>query len=776
MCIFSVFRKPQFSSQKYSYQEDSTFQTGSLGEKRRFIQLPVLFRSALADIANFMQEIETLYAREGNTVPTSCWFPFKRAYTRRPTQAAATGDALVLSVPCEIPQQDHAESQVVVDPSNGTDLNQDSGHSCSSVSDTYSNSIITEGDDLHYHTKSAVQTLAEINPNPLCKEFWVDVLMHGGSWNCSAPTLLAQAPDTQNSLSAGRTTGMQQPLTEISFAQANGSVRCNGLSERNLFQRAANDSSNGDEGQSTTYTGCSVRSRDYASHGCCTMKSTWHGWVGSIATCTDTSWADSETASTSQADSLSGTMRSFESKDKAVDTDNSRIRVVPSDKEVESSWTAMRNTGLLCAAMQWSKVKPPLSPIHSASFQKVPSAIKVCSQTPRSIDSSVKASNESPDVEMKAAGLGHDECAQNTNIDAPTPESTFSSWKLSTEQSRIKSEGSMPPVGCIPTAAMGSLSMAKATTALLPSAWSMPRKEPQDQDDPIHPQFYVEVEANKKSLRQIKDLSYIKAQEDRRPVDMARSSSLVDDNSAFVEDQCKGNVLSHLSPKRPSPLRTQSFPVPKKASNHDTAIVTPTRPNEKPMARLSNGVSNRTAVPPTPHRKAARMTIDETQSSPITRRRRIEPAVPRTIDSNIPSENMIPAELKPKNEDTTISRHGHSFLGDSIPLKETEKVPTKPLLPKLRDPVPSLTKEHGKVHDRIVPPKYLTVFHLKSRRPRRRESTTDEDHQSVVSELAQDFELARFPSLSSEDWQKTSMETNRGAMGMQRVSPHWWEG
>jgi len=728
-----------------------------------------LFRCALADSGYVMQEIETLYVRESHAEPKkSCWFPFRKAYTQRPIQTDTIDDSLVLSVSLEIPPQDHVESQLVGDPSTPTEFHEHSPRSFRSVSDTYSNSIISEGDQLSHHRKSTVQNLAQINPNPLCKEFWVDELMHGGSWNCSASMFPAQG------LSHDEAMGMQQSLQERSFAQETVSIGSHTLPELGLSQRPANDSSYCEEGQSTKYTGCSIRSRDFASHGCCTMKGTWHGRIGSIATSTDMSWADSETASTSQTDSQSGTMPSFESNNKANDRDNSGTLVVPSNKEVETSWTSMTNTGLLCAPMQWRKVEPPHSPIYTASFQKVPSAIKVCSQTPRSIDSLAKESNELPDVEMKAAGTGYDECIQKTNIDAPTPESAFSSSKIPGEEIWTKAEGSMTPVGCMPTVAMGSLSMAQATNVFLQSSWSMPTKERQDQVDPNLPHFYVEVEANKKRLKEIKDLCYIKAQEDRHPVDMARSSSLVDDDSAFIENQFTGKILTRLSPKRQSPARKQSSRVQSKVKVHNTAIATPIRPNEAPLALLPSGVSNRSAILVTPHRNARRTAIDTTQSSPRIMRQKIELAVPRTNTSNQPRESVITTKLISKNVDNSISRQ-EQFSGGNISSTEVPTLPTKPLMPKSRETVPSLKEENGKALNRVVPPKYLSVVHLKSRRTRSRESTTNNDHQSVVSELAQDFELARFPSLSSEDWQETSLETN-SRMGLQSVSPPWWVG
>ena len=334
----------------------------------------------------------------------------------------------------------------------------------------------------------------------------------------------------------------------------------------------------------------------------------------------------------------------------------------------------------------------------------------------------------------------------------------------------------MAPVGCMSSVAMGSLSMAKATNEFLQSAWSMPTKERQDQEDPNHTHFYVEVEANKKRLKEIKDLCYIKVQQDRRPVDMARSSSLVDDDSAFAENQFTGKIISRLSPIRQSLVRTQSSPVQSKVTSHDIAIATPTRPNERPSALLSSGVSNRSDIPLTPHRNTARTAIDTAQSSPSIMRQKIELAVPRTITSNQPREGVIPAKLIAKNVDNSISRQEQLFSGGNISSKEAANLPTKPLLPKSREYVPLLKKENGKVRDRVAPPKYLSVVHLKSRRTRSRESTTKNDHQSVVSELAQDFELARFPSLSSDDWEETSLETNSRMMGLQSVSPPWWVG
>jgi hypothetical protein len=420
-------------------------------------------------------------------------------------------------------------------------------------------------------------------------------------------------------------------------------------------------------------------------------------------------------------------MRSFGSKDRVADNNSNKCGV-PVYEDAESLRMEGNHTGILCGAIPRKQSRIDLKTTHS--FSSSGSLEKV---------------------------LGED-IVPNANPDNRLLNSVRPSSKCIGDQVNQKLEDTAP-IGCISTAAIGDLLIAGSD--FLPAFYRAPVKKLPDQDNSAQPHFFVEVEATKKQLQEVKDLSLIKAKEGGvlPSVKIARKSSLVDDDSAFMDTESIGYVYQQFPPKRWLPKRKPSIGRQRHSKNNVAAVVTPALANERPFKTPSDRISSGRVAPVTPHQKSSRLASEANQSNPPTRPPRTEPPIPRTIlGPYLPKEDVIMdrgrAEIGSKLENTS-SRQGRSSTHRASLSKVVEKIPKKSVVLDSRETV-ATPKEQGRGSDRSDPPT-MTVIHLKSRplkdRSNGREITTDTSKR-LVGELAHDFELARFPSLSSEDWQR----------------------
>jgi len=497
------------------------------------------------------------------------------------------------------------------------------------------------------------------------------------------------------------------------------------------------------------------------SDGCCAMKTSWPNRGGSLAASTDVSSVDSETDATSIADSMSGKMRSVESKDVSKEShvieDNRVARHASvAYKEAKTPRTEVPQNGLLCGTLQCGKMTPGHLPGPIPLVQKVPSRIHVSPES-RLTDASSRASMESRHAQSKKTTSEND--LPLADVHAISLQSM--SPDLAEGELNRNPEGEIAQAGCLSSATLGALLMAQAASGLVPQSWRTSATNVPDRSDPNQPHFFVEVEATKKQLEEVKDLAHIKTVEDlRRPVEMSKMRSLVDEDSAFMDSQCI-EVDSHLSPTRSSPGMTQSMPGRRQLRNSHVEVGTSARPTERPLMSANRIIGRSKVVPMTENRniRSQREASTTNPSNPTMRKQRSENEPP-------PSKTR---SLDPVHEDTIADRSGanRNYKSSSSPRKAIEKIATKSVVP-ASFPVP--TPKEQEIMPHTVDPPNMTVIHLKSRRS---VSTAKSSNEST--QLTQDFDLARFPSLSSEDWNTKSFGTiiqNR----KQDPSPPWWEG
>ncbi len=309
----------------------------------------------------------------------------------------------------------------------------------------------------------------------------------------------------------------------------------------------------------------------------------------------------------------------------------------------------------------------------------------------------------------------------------------------------------------------------------------LPWVEETSTDDLNEPHFYVEVEATAKQLKIVKDLDAIKAEEAIRPtkttrvVEAARAASLVDDDSAFMERERMVDVLKMFAPKRSSikidsainrPLKHETklekpkiataFTPPRK-TKAKTMSVSPSSKihSESGFKMHDRNIPNRIARVPTSSLVAVSQPADSHYSNIYIQ----EPSSPLRNDGS----SVWPSE-RPRSGSFETDLN-HASKPTEIGSKPFESASRVWFREASRSYDPGQTKGFGdprKISDdqSLHHPKRTTVNEYADRAAdaTAKLNIPPSFGQNASGDFTQDFEIARFPSLSTEDWKNASLQ------------------
>lgn len=774
-----------------------------------------------------MQEIEALYFPEGTGESKACWFPFKKAYyTRRIVPGGEEhAGALVLQKPVQIPLlDDHVGLEELVPvPAAGNRRSIPFSKELrrSFLTEAETNSVITEyyDDQMIDIEKSVCQNLAEINANPMSRQFWVDEMVDGGSLNCgkSSTSFRTRRVDPDASSYAGislDTRGMRSSIQDIAVkhqktpgyprieveydfnthASRNRSAKTKSgeAKDEEKFFEPVNHGSMGGSRASTSMGSSSLAKCSPFRFG--EDHSTASGSLGS-------DWD-----ALSSVESFARKGRSFGSKDDTIQKANS-LPSAPNDKQVvptatkESSASKRR---LLCGAM----TKPRLTLGHRES--DIPTA-----RSALSVGKDPSARKVRPTLSTR----DNIEDVSDQNAEGAT------AVKRSGQEIQLPQTAAMALAGCMSSITMGALLMAQSASGCNPSSFMASGTNLTDQDDDPH--FFVEVEAKKRQLQEIKDLDEIILKEEKllkKTHDMARKGSLVDDDSAFMGKPCMSDMLDRFSQKRPP--SGQAPPSPGKLRH--TSAVPLGKSEEKSGMSPSLVKSSRSVVPGTPdrivkplggevgasrrdgssppsktsrkHRHTSSVPLGKTEKksgtspSAVKSSRRVVPVTPdgivkplgggvggsRRAGSSPPSKTNTTSQNSVKN---SYRKGRRGTRGNASGLMKNVDDGARQMATQsshqdstnrtkaLSGEQKNLSKEEG--HQ----PK-MTVIHLKSRPQKDHVVSRNSEKPAnsvALADPVRDFELARFPSLTSEDWCETSLSKS-ASIRPSNSKPSWAEG
>lgn len=655
-----------------------------------------------------MEEIETLYSPEGSDHPRACWFPFKKAYTRRQiSEAEEHTRAVVLSKTLWTPLQEHARPQL--GPVSASPLEFDGRLRRSFLSELETNSIISEGDHAMEYRRTLSQNPAGVDAYPARKQLWPEAILGDGS--------LAPDPQGSNASPCKSIRDVTQSLQDISLSRI-------GLNS-NISQPKKRNPSSSMKGPGNT-------GKDDGWGGCCNMRS---DATASTDNSTASAWMGSDTDGASSTDSMPGRVGSLDSKAKTAR--GNALNVVGCASTKASHPEPLRDS--IHRRARSTPNERSLKPVNASmgvdSDKRIPAAINVCSTPQRS--------------------FARDRSLGNTTVNTHSVDSTTMNSSQHTRLTNISGDA-----GCISAAALGFLLLAQSAKECVPSDGSARDTRLSCVDDPRQPHFFVEVEATRKQLRDIKDLDIVKAQEERfllRPVEMARQSSLADDDSAFMDKQCIPDVLNRFSHKRQSPTRAQSVPRLLNTNFQGLPVASPGRTSVRPQASPAKSNPCRNAPRVRPDRQATSTPSNANPSIPPAKTQRSEPPIPRTISPNFDDEDLIlgpgGSRLSSKTFNQGISRNAS---------KAAQKIPNpkkKPSLATVGEG--ALTTCEQSMASNGVESSGVHVVKIQSRPlhdPSCGRSQAPKVDNKVAHDPLHDFEVARFPSLSSEDWRRTKLQ------------------
>lgn len=316
----------------------------------------------------------------------------------------------------------------------------------------------------------------------------------------------------------------------------------------------------------------------------------------------------------------------------------------------------------------------------------------------------------------------------------------------------------------------------------------------------VEPHFYVEIEAAPKQLQGIKDLHELQEKEKQitplsAEVELARTSSLVDEDSAFMEQPYLAGVFKKLTPIRTKtesggPATNEKLRVTRQRT--PSATPPPKAKLQKPSQRSSQRFGNGEFVPPpvTPERQESRQSGQSSEhgsSGNKSARRSLfddsrkimhlsdKSVGYRRANEFIPQHGEVrenpSAEAETEHWNHFVSRRPGNGRSRSLDKKKWEDFSRPSVVENDEHPIATRQgRTRNARPDFKSGPKqssfgsqYSEVGQRRARQKDARNIAYSEPRaRGSASEASgsydEDFELARFPSLSTEDWKQAAME------------------
>lgn len=701
----------------------------------------------------------------------ACWFPFKKAYERRRIQPEHEekqrvyvfegqddmfSKAFELSLSHNdgtrapqieatqfVPQHEHAVVDLTQLPSE--------------MDDTETNSTFTDEDELLFGERE-IARLADINANCMTKQFWVDEIVDAGSLSCADDIVSAgrsftrlgrsfstfRSQNTSDDVSRNRSEHSEDfslariptPMTparieiEYDFSKKNNSIKS--TTDEISLQRGmcgamkVREKLNGD---AATHTAMSSISN--STYSMTTKKDPLHSQCSdsnkspNLGSVTD-SWKSGMTRKAALPTSSS---RSIENHNFGT-INGSTIEVVH-----PPAMEPIRNR-MICGTMKTSRRRKEE---------------KLSLNDERNI-----VTEKSRQESMNAVPIQRHE---------PTVPS-IRSTKVSPSNSQW-----------IGSSSLDSLWASNPAKNLYPKGCvvpNLPWVETSTIEDSSEPHFFVEVEASARQLKTVKDLDEIKAEEAAFPanaprvVEAARTASLVDDDSAFMEPERLVDVLKRFAPKRSAAPKSLNHEAKLDKPKIATAFTPPRRTKNTPVSDSPPSKKYSSQTNATLHRN---LSTKKDVSNAIAPFHRVNSQF-----SNAPRQELNPRSKSDENEasstwplERTRSRTFHVDVKNTSrstemvgePAANTAKVWFSDIshsydAPRNQSYGSSTTMTADRHHHSIVT----------------RERSTESNHPDLTAtinltaeidkdengDFTHEFELARFPSFSTEDWKTASFE------------------
>ncbi len=712
----------------------------------------------------------------------ACWFPFKTAYERRRIQPEHEkkpkvfvferyDDVYSRSFELSLRRNDDTrslqiESTQFVPETNHTIV--DSPRVPSELDETETNSTITDDSELLFGEREIVQW-AESNAHCLSRHFWINELVEGRSLACnddlfgdgdsftgigrSLSTFRSQCTEEEESSTQIEqsirfsSSPVPTPITpariEIEYDFSKENLSFEQTEDIQSVQRRMCGAFNGREksrGNPATHTATSSISN--SSYSMFTKKDASHSHC-----------SDSEM-----------------SHDLGYVSNTSNSRMTQNPQLSPHSSISKQNLGL------------PHASFREATFHVVrPKSVK--SLKNRILCGTMKSSRRRK--EEKASMDDDLSVKEEKKVDEPLhPEPTLPSY--------TSIEGKSPNTHCMGGPSFDALWLSNTAKKLYPKGCAvhqLPRVEARAMDDSTEPYFFVEVEATKRQLKIVKDLDEIKSREatlafkETRVVEAARAASLVDDDSAFMERESIVDVLKKFAPKRSSSMKKGS--APQKQLKHGRRLEMPrittalTPPRRTKNTAITVSPSTKMCIEPAvgSHEYDPANRLKRTQSSSaVDSSQRVD-----SHFSNTPRQESISLLLPNAKE---ASREWPSELPRSCTLNGEVNG-----APKSKERTSALSEISSRVwypeasrsydprrRQSLVDTQKITGVRPDHRLDTRKRSSTVSEHvyevadptvnlnpslktaQDVSGDLTHDFELARFPSFSTVDWNNASPE------------------
>ena len=705
-----------------------------------------------------------------------CWFPFKNAYTRRrikpgfcdPPNAfimdSKNGDGMdpVEVSLYEIKETDQQPPRV----GEIYDWHPDPLELRKAPSDmdtTEINSIVSEEDDIIIGDVES--QLASINPNCLSKEFWVDEMVDGGSLACtddffSSRRLFKRTDRSSSShgsqtLTISSTFGADSRLSDdLSFARVPTPVAKARIEVEYNFSK-----------RDLSFT--SEKVMDPIERGTCGAirgRSKPHPLTAKAK-----SSAGSEASSVSNSFSPPEHILRRDVSNASSSTALIAVKKVPIHSESQSTPACAKE--ISPAKLALKPVDPPLMEPISRRLLCGAMATQSCQLAKtRDRDETIEEEKKTEDPPASAAPVGPDQ-------DLVPP----------------RTQSLSGPTSWLRNSSFDPLQMQQYTKSLYPKACPMALRPEgahfANRADTSEPHFFVEVEATERQLREIRDLEELnELNQDENPispisflkelkkVDVTRTASLVDEDSAFMQNDCAVDMFKKFSPKRLSAARKED-PIPTKMQ-YDTIELEERISSATTLPRGKTSIASRESPPGSKVKSGSSGTDRKMPSRRVGHSSLLTSSTefgPRQKDTRSALEGPVPS-LKTNDYDPQESPRVAWRAKDPMPFKTNNRVQvvqsgaadtSKDMEWLDQSPIKRTTRPPStRALDQDASQRVRSAEGKPSKKrnqidPTRKFKDTDltaEVGQGESDDFSHDFELARFPSLSSEDWRKTELE------------------
>lgn len=446
-------------------------------------------------------------------------------------------------------------------------------------------------------------------------------------------------------------------------------------------------------------------------------------------------------------------------------------------------------------------MKPPYEVVHPAPMEPVAKRFFCGAMQPMP-----------PMVNKKPQNL--EVIEEEKKTDNPTPTASVKSVERSEGSSSRSKEGNSQVLKSLPKQENVS-GLACTRNPSLDAVWASTTQKgcavpnsrrlllkPVDLDDPLAPHFFVEVEATERQLQEVRDLNELQRQElllqahASNDVNMARTASLMDDDSAFRERECIADVFKKFAPKRPSSgKRRMAARIPPQEVRESATVISPPRGKTRVTVTTMSPTEYRPASA-TPDRISLPYCTTDTSHVLSSDKPKLTKRLPSRIPSRESSrmDNLDPDGFK-------YAQHPRSIPQDPLPdvrasyqepgtqsLKRTtsrnsnsrrqvepvEESPDVPSRVHFSADRQRSTKSHGldsassssRGTPEVKPDGRRSHSEATDLGPKLTKLAEDLDYSDMETEIGQaseedvapDFELAKFPSLTEEDWHNTAVE------------------